>query len=164
MAKKKQPSTLANQLNAELAAGSAVTQGMAHLPEQTPREKLGDMVKRLNAEKGQNWTQNWGDTLAGGAPTQSYKRDKTQAYEVSKTMAMSAPISKPNAPGGKPARMRNMPTANRPQAQSPVSMRGGKAPSGQLGHSLVHSTIKAMELLGEHQGNNKKVIESLVNK
>jgi len=158
MARNKQPSTLANQLNAELAAGSAVTQGMAHLPDQTPREKLGDMVKRLNAEKGQNWTQNWGDTLSSGAPTQSYKRDKTQAYEVSKTMAM------PNAPGGQPARMRNMPAATRPEAVSPVSMRGRNAPSGQPGHSLIHSTIRAMELLGEHAGNNKKVIESLVNK
>lgn len=155
MAKTKQPSALAQNINSELAAGASTTQGIPHVPDKTPREMLGDLVVRMNAEQGRNWGTDWSEAAKSSNPTQAYNKGKTSAYEVPKTTVM------PNLPGGKPAKMKNMTSLGRPQAQSPVSMKGH---SGQQVHSLVHSTIKAMELLGEHAGNNQKVIESQVNK
>jgi hypothetical protein len=167
MARNRKPSTLASNINSELSSNNSLTSAMPHVSSKSPREKLGDMVSNLNAEQGRNWGTDW-SAKAASNPTQAYSKGKTKAYPVAKTVTM------PNAPGGQPAgRTGGWDVSNPfpqtpPEAKSPVTLKGqgksGKKQSGHSGSSLIHSTIRAMELLGEHEGNNKKVIEGMVNR
>lgn len=162
MARNKQPTPLARSLNAELAAGMNTTQAMSNSAiSKTPREMLGDLVTRMNAEQGRDWGTgtDWKAKAEGLDKTQAYNKGKTTAYPVPKTMSMRM-TGKTTIASEK---------ASEREAQSPVRLKGNRGNSrgsgaGHKGGSLVHSTIRAMELLGEHEGNNKKVIESLVNK
>lgn len=183
MAKKDSPALL-NSLNSEMRAGSAQTQAISHAPDQSPRDKLGDMVTRLNAEQGRDWGTgtDWQAKASAIDATQSFRSNSTKAYPVAKTQAMP-PM--PNAPGGKPiapstATSGRWGAASNPfpmsPSRSPVTLkpppgRSAKQPApakaskgGHSSPSLLHSTIRAMEILGEHEGNNDKVIRSQVNR
>ena len=123
------------------------------------------------------------------ATTQAFNRGKTAAYPVPSTMAMPSSAQSNASPNttansnsgqwgvGNPFENRYRVATARESArtqqrnqrqqqnQSPVSLRGQKPrQGGQMGGSLIHSTIRAMELLGDHEGNNKKIIENMVNK
>lgn len=158
--------TLANQINNELQSASAPTQGMRSSADDL-RQDLAHKVATINAEKGRTWGSqgpfDWKAQADKLASTHSFRMGGTQAYPVSKTAEL------PNLPGGAPAKARKSIAFDAPEAKSPVSLNGmfskGKGNHRKpTMHSLVHSTIRAMELLGEHRGNNQKVIESLVNK
>jgi|SRR5579862_5793355 len=162
MARKRDESALAQSLNAELQAGAATTTAIPHVADRTPRDELGDLVVRLNAEKGRNWGINWKDRAAAVNPTQAYNKGATTAYPVSPTMAM------PGISGAGRTTIASEKASERqaqqPQAISPVRIKGGRSPSGKDRPSVIHSTIKTLELMGEHAGHNKEIIENLVNR
>jgi hypothetical protein len=86
------------------------------------------------------------------ANTHSFRSPGTKAYPVATTKSMPAQA--------------NEPASAAQQAKSPVTIKGSPRRSGS-GHSgkspsLLHSTIEALHIAGEHTGNNQEVINSLV--
>jgi hypothetical protein len=96
-------------------------------------------------------------------PTDSFEQHDTVAFDRTKTSPLKRERREPvqdDIPLAKPTRKSyREPTEEIPQ--SPVRLRLGK--QGHSAHSLLHATIEAMHMLGEHQGNNKRIIESMVN-
>lgn len=143
----KRKSNLTAEFGGLLKSSSAPTAPIANSVHKTPREKLGELVQNLNAEQGRNWGTNW-SAMPGLAKTHSYRTANTKASPVSKTQSL---------PGTTAARTR----ADKAKRTSPVRIHGKSSHSGS---SLLHSTIEALHVLGEHAGNNKKVIEEQVNR
>jgi hypothetical protein len=171
MAKNSKMTPLARSLNAELQAGSNTTQGMSM---KSPDELQQNINSRLNTGA-LNDTNSQFDWMALGHesnPTIGFNKGKTAAYPVSKTQALTSQTFASS--GGRSTEetgntLEDSPAANKNQAtgqHSPVRMKGDRGNSrGQASKSpsLLHSTMRAMELLGEHEGNNKRIVESLVN-
>ena len=137
MAKVVKASPKAGRLNEMLAGASAPTQPFSNKPE-AKTDPFAWMA----------------------ANTHSFRSPGTKAYPVAKTKSMPAQA---NEPASAPQQAKSPVTQ---QAKSPVTIKGSSRRSGS-GHSgkspsLLHSTIEALHIAGEHTGNNQEVINSLV--
>jgi len=99
--------------------------------------------------------------------TQNYNA-KTRADPLANTATNTVyppiPAATPNAPGGKPAGRRNTSSGNTRRTQGTASPSSVKQTSKITKIARAAGDFDALEHLRQHEGNNLKVIKSLVNK